>query len=701
MYYKPVKKPARVGFLAAQFDDPYQNAVWNGAVEEASALGLTVVFYVSTGRGRNAFDLAEKNDLSALIVMTNSMGAAVTQTRIAEYFTRFTSIPLISIGIDFPGFPSVRSSNRGCVATLTEHLVVAHGRRQFLFLAGTAGHPEATERAREFEETHRRLLPDAEPRFVTCDFLEENAYNRVKELLADGATFDAVVAANDLMAMGAIRALEENGVAVPSLVSVTGYDNIEESFLSIPPITTVLQPMGTLGSRAMKYVAWKLGLLAREPDIEAIRPTCVMRSSCGCKPRNAGKKEPYAPDARHAPTREQTMERRLRYQFSQRAFAEARYSLLRDFESSLAGAFDMTSLLTAIADGVSRQSLGFLALVLFETPGRIMDWSRLMLIVDEKGARKLAPYGLKFKTREILPGGLPEDFMNFVCEPLEFADEAMGYLVCSSDAPDRHMYDALRDQLSAAIKRTLLMERERDRERALEREVRRRTREISLANGRLTDEMSERARLERELLDISNKLMTRIGQDIHDDLCQDIAGISVLGATLAASLRREGHAQADLAARITETASQTAQHAKLIARELYPADFASNGIVSAITHLVNARRASSAAEIDLEIQEGFFVHESEKSIQLYRIAQEAFANALRHAKAKRVKIGLYMNREMIDVVVEDDGRGMPPEAEAGNGMGLKILKYRANVIGATLRIQSNENGTVVTCRVAR
>lgn len=704
-----MKAPIRIGFLAAQFDEPYQNAVWTGAVEEAGASGISLVFYASEAPEMTTFDLAEKNELSGLIVMTNSMGPTLSQARIAEYLARFTRLPLISIGIDFPGIPSICTVNSGCIGTLTEHLVNVHGRERFLFLAGSEGHQEGMLREKEFREAHAKLLPwRTAPRAIPCDFTEEVAYSRVRKLIADGWDYDAVMAANDQMAMGAIRALEEHGINVPTDVSVTGFDNIEDSFYSIPPLTTVQQPMAELGARAVRYLAARLNLVSKAPDLSNLRSTCVIRNSCGCKIRHNADMYVPIPGGHRKRTREQQMEHRLRYQLSQRVAVEARFGIIRRFESSLTVALTMEDLLTAIGTGITAQGIGFCALVLFDSTNGAMDWAKLMLVANESGIRILTPYGLRFRTMEVLPGGLPDELVTFVCEPLQFANEALGYLVCSTDAPDRHLYAVLRDQVSAAMKRALLLEEERNREKALELEVRRRTSELSLTNRRLKEEITQRTRLERELLDISNNIMTRIGQDIHDDLCQDIAGISVLGATLVGSLRRIEPQQVpliELAAKITGTASQTAKHAKQIARELYPAEFESNGIISALTQLVNAKRAEGGPEIELDIQDGFFIHSSEKALQLYRIIQEAFSNAIKHSQGTRIKIGLYMSHEMIDIEVSDNGRGMPSrtaktETRAA-GMGLKILKYRANVINGKLKIKSDEHGTIVTCRVAR
>ena len=105
--------------------------------------------------------------------------------------------------------------------------------------------------------------------------------------------------------------------------------------------------------------------------------------------------------------------------------------------------------------------------------------------------------------------------------------------------------------------------------------------------------------------------------------------------------------------------------------------------------------------IRLEISKGFRVRDPEKALHLYRIVQEALSNALRHAQASSVRIGLFMDRETVSVEVVDDGIGMPACPREDSGMGLRILKYRASVIGGDLRVRALDRGTAISCRAPR
>jgi DNA-binding LacI/PurR family transcriptional regulator/signal transduction histidine kinase len=754
------KRAPVIGFLAARFDEAYQNAVWRGATLEAERIGAAIVFFGGQRIGSPigyealdniAFDLANHSQMSGLVIMSNVIGTYISNTEQQEFLDRFGDKAVVTIGIEFPGIPSVSVDASGGMSSIAEHLVRIHGRRRFLFLAGPKGHKESEAREAEFmdamdrPEDSGRRASETTVELLYGDFTEEDAREKVARFLCSGLPIDAIVAANDLMAVGAIRALAERGVDVPREVSVTGFDDTEDSRLSVPPLTTVRQPAVELGRLAVIRIAERLGLA---PEIPAAQPTVsfVVRESCGC-PYAHGQEEPNrgADEARsegdadelaqseplNALSAEVNREiragrnpsrlRRLafepsmresallaiaegecRYLASQRFAAERRISVFGDIEASLVSSFALEHILKQIARGTRELGISGCWLSLFESKGLSPEWSKLFLASDSKGTRILAPYGLRFRTAELVPGGLPGSWSAYVCEPLRFGDDRLGYLVCTADSTERRMYEALRDQVSSALKGAILMAAERDRERSLERAVRARTLELSMANARLVEEMARRKGLERELLEISNRIVGKIGQDIHDNLCQDIAGLGIMAAVLEGKLRRGGMAaESEAAAALSRAAGETAARAKGIARGLYPAELEAKGIVGAVERLVQSAREREGASIRIEVTEGFAVRDSEKALHLYRIVQEALNNSIRHSFAKEIRVGLYMDRETVTAEVSDDGVGIPPGEREENGMGLHILKYRASVIGGELRIRSKDRGTTVTCRVAR
>lgn len=695
------RKPI-IGFLAASLDEPYQHAVWSGAMEEAERLGAVLVFFggrrVASPEGFEAldnvvFDLAAGSRVAGIIVMTNVIGTFLSREEQSAFLSRLNSTAVVSIGVEFPGRPCVRAPNEGGMRSVAEHLIAFHRRRSFLFLAGPESHGESAIREAEFRSSVVSLLGDDCALSVRyCDFAEEKAYAAVSLAVSEGLPFDAVVAANDLMAMGAMRALSEAGMNVPAAVSVTGFDDTEDSRFTVPPLTTVRQPIRELGREAIRRLAREIGLLADLPA-ERAALSFVVRESCGCV--RSGDAEIGHGEAE------------ARRQAALRLAAESRTEVLRKIEASLVASFSLPDILLELARGTKSLGIPACWLVLFESTGGAPVWARLFLASDGAAPRILAPFGLRFRTEDLLPGGLPAPWRCFVCEPLRFGEERLGYLVCVAGGSDRRAFEALRDQASSAIKGALLMAAERDRERRLEHEVRSRTLELSASNERLVEEIDRRRALERELLDISNDIMGSIGRDIHDDLCQDIAGIGLMAAILEGSLRRSSvpraDSAADSAAAIAAAAGRTAARAKSMARGLYPAELEAKGFVAAVAELAASARDRTAAAVSLEVTPGFSVKDSEKALQLYRIVQEALNNAVAHAEASEITVALRMDREAVQVEVSDDGVGISADGRRRNdgGMGLRIMKYRAGVIGGELRIRSKDGGCAVSCRVAR
>ncbi|HOJ98934.1 MAG TPA: substrate-binding domain-containing protein [Termitinemataceae bacterium] len=738
------------GFLAARLDDPYQHAVWNGAADAARQWGGTIVFFGGQrlkspigfeALDNIAFDVAERSNLSALAVMTNVIATYISQQELLRFLSHFKGKPVISIGVNLPGIPSVCIDNRGPMEELADHLVKVHNRRRFLFLAGPARHPESMARQKEFIQKINKLLgPEGQVQVEYCNFQEDEASHTIATIFSQSVPFDAVVAANDQMALGALKTLSELGISVPEQVSVTGFDDTEDSRFSIPPLTTVRQKAYELGFQAINQLAIALDTEQAPQTVMLPGVCCIYRESCGCRSPHltaidvpdehlfkgtmpdplerlvhevnatlAQGKNPAGIGHYHLTPGQQERARVIvadgiaRYQANLRRSVERRTAVLQEIEASLVASFSLPDILAEIGRGIQTLGISACWLVVFASSEPRPVWGRLLLAATGDRIRILAPRGLRFRIADIIPGGLPYRWASYVCEPLRFGKERLGYFICTGDSEDRRVFDALRDQISSALKGALLMASERNREEELEQEVRLRTIELSRANKRLIEEIERRRALEQELLAISHEIMGRIGRDIHDDLCQNIAGIGLMAAILEGNLRRLGSAAGEEAARaaseIAEEASRTARHAKYIARGLYPVDLEDRGFIEAIQELIHAAQARSQATIQFHVEGCFSIKKSDVALHLYRIIQEALNNAITHAKASNITVSLRKIRETALIEITDDGIGF--SLPSSSGMGLRIMKYRASVIGAELDIQSSEKGTSVICRMGR
>lgn len=211
-------------------------------------------------------------------------------------------------------------------------------------------------------------------------------------------------------------------------------------------------------------------------------------------------------------------------------------------------------------------------------------------------------------------------------------------------------------------------------------------------------DITERKRLEREILEISNREQRRIGHDLHDGVCQQLAGIAFMTSTLADELEEKGvHESAEvdkISGMINEVISQT----RGVARGLFPVRLEEHGLVVALEEL--ASNASDLFKLTCRFtcQNPPATVDNVVALHLYYIVLEAVANASKHGGAGIVLIGLEPHGDRYQFTIRDDGRGFSPSAKGQAGMGLRIMHYRARVIGASLNVQSRPGqGTTVTC----
>lgn len=212
--------------------------------------------------------------------------------------------------------------------------------------------------------------------------------------------------------------------------------------------------------------------------------------------------------------------------------------------------------------------------------------------------------------------------------------------------------------------------------------------------------ITERRQLEKEILDITERERKLIGQEMHDSIGQVLTGVAIKSKGLALKLKDKSPDEAKGALAISKLANQAIAQMRDLARMLYPVDIETGGLVSALQTL-----ASNAEKIlDVKCQflctEPVSVRNLIEAKQLYRIAQEAVTNAAKHGQAKKITLELRSNKDLCILSVSNDGLSFQPASGSTDGLGLKIMEYRANLIGGVLAIgKGNKNGTVVTCTV--
>jgi signal transduction histidine kinase len=206
----------------------------------------------------------------------------------------------------------------------------------------------------------------------------------------------------------------------------------------------------------------------------------------------------------------------------------------------------------------------------------------------------------------------------------------------------------------------------------------------------------DRRQLEEELLAISGREQQRIGQDLHDGSCQRLVGIEFRNSVLVQQLAKQ-EARAE-AMRIGELIRDATRQARLLAKGLSPVQLDAAGLMSALQELTSSVSKLFDISCRFECPQPVLVADNTIATHLYRIVQEAISNTVKHGQAKFITVSLSCSVDQLTLTIWNNGAEFPAGASADGGLGLRIMRYRAEMIGATLKIGSViGKGTTVEC----
>jgi PAS domain S-box-containing protein len=232
----------------------------------------------------------------------------------------------------------------------------------------------------------------------------------------------------------------------------------------------------------------------------------------------------------------------------------------------------------------------------------------------------------------------------------------------------------------------------------LETRVQQRTAQLARANEELRAQIHERRQLEALVLSISEREQQRIGQDLHDGLCQQLTGIKFRNKLLEQKLAERGVAEAEDAQALEALLNQAVEQARSQARGLNPVRLEADGLTTALEELAGSIAAVFDIKCVCATGKQVLLDDHAVAIHLYRIAQEAITNAIKHGKARTVRLQLAEENGHVRLTIHDDGIGLRSTASKNGGTGLHIMNYRARTIGAALDVRRSERGgTLVTC----
>jgi signal transduction histidine kinase/DNA-binding LacI/PurR family transcriptional regulator/ActR/RegA family two-component response regulator len=273
----------------------YQSEVWRGIVEAArnhdanlicytgGCLKATMKFDEYEFQRNIIYDLIPRDHVNGLIIGAGVIGQHINLEELTTFCHRYLPLPTINIGLEAEGIPSLLVNDTTGMREAIVHLIKKHDRSKIAFIRGPEGSVEAQRRYQTYLDTLKAYGIPANPELVTQgDFFRDSGIEAARTLLDERKVeFDALIGANDVMALAAMEVIQLHGFDVPHDISIIGFDDVVDANVSNPPLTTIRQPMYEIGKRAVEFLITILEG-GQVPDCETMPTTLVKRMSCGC-----------------------------------------------------------------------------------------------------------------------------------------------------------------------------------------------------------------------------------------------------------------------------------------------------------------------------------------------------------------------------------------------------------------------------------
>ncbi len=286
------KSRLRIGMLIGMIDEDYQARLWNHFADISEEFDIDLTFIVgkslSSPYGYDTqhhiiFNLINEKNVDGLLIMAGTLGNFISHEELVNFCRKFQPLPIVCIAQAIEGIPSILIDSRIGLIEVLDHLIVDHGYKRIAYIRGPEGHQEADIRFLTYRETLEKHGIIFDPDLVAPgNFVYDKGTEAVRILLDDRKLkFDAIVTANDDMALGAFKELQEKGIKVPKDIALVGFDDIKIARNLNPPLTTVKQPLYEKARKTMDILLAKI----RGEDVPVLTylPTkAVIRQSCGC-----------------------------------------------------------------------------------------------------------------------------------------------------------------------------------------------------------------------------------------------------------------------------------------------------------------------------------------------------------------------------------------------------------------------------------
>ena len=232
----------------------------------------------------------------------------------------------------------------------------------------------------------------------------------------------------------------------------------------------------------------------------------------------------------------------------------------------------------------------------------------------------------------------------------------------------------------------------------LEYRVAERTASLKSAHERLVRDIEERKCLEQEILTVSEREKRLIGQELHDSIGQQFTGIACMTKVLERKLNVRLPDEAACCVQILKLVHKSMDQLRSLAKGLYPVNLKSGSLTASLRELADSTEEVFDVRCEFKFNRALLIEDTEAAVHIYRIAQEAITNAIKHGHARNIEIELRHGVHESVLEIKNDGSDFPVPSGENKGMGLRIMDHRAQMIKGSLDVSKSEPaGTIVTC----
>ena len=685
----------RIGLVLNILDEEYQISLYRGIKKRAGELGIQIICFQE---GNNAFlsdafigcfPRKDYFDIDGIILLTSVLIDNCTLNTKEDIYKIWGSKPVISVGQKIEGIPSLLIQTDDSMNELMEHLINTHGYRNLLYIGGSQTHQDAILREELFVnilQKYQKEKPDLKYTIQNGSFTERSAIEAFDSYMQSNPkqTPDVIVCANDNMAIGIYKYLKLNQTQHKGFanIAVTGFDDIPHGQFSIPSLTTVHQPLDQIGEEAVNII-YKAVQGKKVPFEKSIGSCVVYRESCGCK------------------TQELDLQK-MRSSFnkvqSSYVVSEQMLQIVSHIGRDLNQNNDETRLASIIDYNI--KMLGIENFCILKFPQKLqqnLSISGNPLYVKPVYIRyngKNIDIAQTLKKESFTLGSF-YNYLNTLDQAKAFHPLVFKYLNVGDDYIGCILYEAADNVLpyiilisvdiALAINRIQLNEEHQRYSEFLESEVSARMHELVHANNK-------RMQVEAEVLKISEIERQRFSNDLHDDICQRLAGISMLCRSYS---RKNSSIKKEEMEELAQLVSDTLQRTRQYAHDSYPVDLETLGLDDSLGNLCNSFEKQSGIQCLYKWSvPSDVVFDKIQKLNIFRIIQEALHNVMKHSKATSVNVQIEAQKSGIVVKITDNGIGIEEPVARNYGIGLNSMQYRANQIGATFNISNHKNGGV-------